>query len=107
MRFYTYYPVNLVKFSNNVVGYILHCWGIDPPAIIKIATKHFDRRTVMTAAEHLEIRGMQQGMRAGIQQEMQERAADIACKMLRAGESMVKIRQYTGLSQREIQQLKK
>jgi recombination-promoting nuclease RpnB len=99
------------QIQQYVVSYVLRCWNIDPNLITNIAIKHFDKRTVMTAAEQLEKRGMQRGMERGMQRGMQrgmeQQRIAIAKQMLQAGESSIKIRQYTGLSQRQINQLKR
>ena len=72
----------------------------------------------MTAAQQLEIRGekrgiqlgmqegMQQGMQRGMQQGIQQEKLHIAKNMLFSNEAKEKIQQFTGLSWKEIEELR-
>jgi hypothetical protein len=79
------------QLQQYIVRYVLECWDLDPDLIKTIATKHFDKRAVMTAAKQIEKQIIRES----------------AKRLLKLGASNEMVMNGLKISKREIEAIKK
>lgn len=96
----------LVGYIKAMIEYLSEKADTDNPSVVwdtVMSQLSHEKEAIMTIKEHFKHLGVKEGIKKGRRETQRQMAMD----MFKAGESDIKIRQYTKLSQHEIDQLKK